>query len=57
MHLVILLLGLLTLGIYATLSFRSDPEKRSLFYLFVLIDLWLAAVFVYLVVSAVLDFN
>ena len=57
MHLVILVLGVLTLCIYATLSVRGDPEKRSLFYLFVLLDLWLAAVFVYLVVSAVLDYN
>lgn len=57
MHLVILLLGLLALCIYLTLGVRGDPEKRSLFYLFVLLDLWLAGVFVYLVVSAVLDYN
>ncbi len=57
MHLVIILLALLTLFVYLTLSVRSDPEKRSLFYLFVLIDLWLGSVFLYLLVSAVLDFN
>ena len=57
MHLVIILLGLLTLFVYLTLSVRRDPEKRSIFYLLVLIDLWLGSVFLYLLVSAVLDFN
>ncbi len=57
MHLVILLLALLTFFIYLTLGARRDPEKRMLFYLFALIDLWLGAVFIYLVVSAVLDYN
>ncbi len=57
MHLVILLLALLTFFIYLTLGARRDPEKRFLFYLFVLIDLWLSAVFIYLLVSAVLDYN
>ena len=45
MHLVILLLAFLAFFIYLTLGARNDPEKRKLFYLFVLIDLWLAAVF------------
>lgn len=57
MHLVILLLALLTFFIYLTLGARRDPEKRMLFYLFVLIDLWLSGVFIYLIVSAVLDYN
>ncbi len=57
MHLVIILLAVLTLFIYLTLATRHDPEKRMLFYLFVLIDLWLGSVFLYLLVSAVLDFN
>jgi hypothetical protein len=57
MHLVILLLAFLSFFIYLTLGTRRDPEKRKLFYLFVLIDLWLSAVFVYLVVSAILDYN
>ena len=57
MHLVIILLALLTLFIYLTLGARRDPERRNQFYLFVLIDLWLAGVFLYLLVSAVLDFN
>ena len=57
MHLVILLLAALSFFVYLTLGARQDPEKRKLYYLFLLIDLWLAAVFVYLLVSAVLDFN
>lgn len=54
MHLVIILLAALAFFIYLTLSTRSDPEKRKLFYLFVVIDLWLSAVFLYLLVTAVL---
>jgi hypothetical protein len=57
MHLVILLLAFLTFFVYLTLGARRDPEKRLLFYLFLLIDLWLGSVFIYLVVSAVLDYN
>ena len=57
MHLVILLLAALALFVYLTLDARRDAEKRKLFILYVLIDLWLAAVFIYLLVSAVLDFN
>jgi len=57
MHLVILLLAALAFFVYLTLGARRDPDKRKLYYLFLLIDLWLAVVFVYLLVSAVLDFN
>ena len=54
MHLVILLLAALAFFVYLTLGARRDPQKRKLFYLFVLIDLWLSAVFLYLVVTAIL---
>ena len=57
MHLVIVLLALLTLFLFLTLSIRRDPDKRKIFYLLVLIDLWLGSVFLYLLVSAVFDFN
>ena len=57
MHLVIVLLAALALCVYMTLATRHDPEKRKLFYLFVALDLWLAGVFLYLVVSAILDVN
>ena len=54
MHLVILLLGALAFFIYLTLDARGDPERRKLLVLYVLIDLWLAAVFLYLLVTALL---
>jgi hypothetical protein len=54
MHLVIILLAALAFFIYLTLGVRGDPGRRKLFYLFVVIDLWLSAVFLYLLVSAVL---
>ena len=57
MHLVILLLAFLAFFIYLTLGARQDPERRKQYYLFVLIDLWLSAVFIYLLVSAILDYN
>ena len=54
MHMVILLLAALAFFVFLTLGARRDPDKRKLFYLFVLIDLWLSAVFLYLVVTAVM---
>jgi hypothetical protein len=54
MHLVIVLLAALAFFIYLTLGVRGDPERRALFILYVLIDLWLGAVFLYLLVTAVL---
>jgi bacteriorhodopsin len=54
MHLVIILLTALAFFVFLTLGVRRDPDKRKLFYLFILIDLWLSAVFLYLVVAAVM---
>ena len=54
MHLVIVLLALLALFIYLTLGARGDPERRKMFVLYVIIDLWLGSVFLYLLVTAVL---
>ena len=54
MHLVIILLAALALFIYLTLGVRGDPERRKLFFLYVVIDLWLGGVFLYLLVTAVL---
>ena len=51
MHLVILLLAALALFVFLTLKARRDPEKRKLFVLYVLIDLWLSGVFIYLLVG------
>ena len=55
MHLVIALLAVLVFFLYMTLEARRDPEKRKLFYLYSLIDLYLAAVFLYLLVTAIND--
>lgn len=54
MHLVVALLGVLALFLYLTLGVAKDPEKRYYFYLYVLIDIWLSSVFIYLLVTAVL---
>jgi hypothetical protein len=55
MHLVILLLAALSFFIYQTQGVRNDPERRKVLVRDVLIDLWLSAVFLYLLVSALLN--
>ena len=55
MHLVILLLATLSFFIYLTLGVRNDPERRKLLVLYVVVDLWLSAAFLYLLVSALLN--
>ena len=55
MPLVILLLAALAIFLYLTLDARRDPERRKQYYLFLVIDIWLAAVFVFLLVTAVFD--
>ena len=54
MHLVIVLLAALAFFIFLTLGVRGNPERRKLFYLYVVIDLWLSAVFLYLLITALL---
>ncbi len=54
MHLVIVLLAALTFFVYLTLGVRRNPDKRKMFFLLVLIDLWLSGVFLYLLVTAVM---
>jgi hypothetical protein len=55
MHLVILLLAALAFFIYLTLGVRGDPERRKLLVLYILIDIWLATVFLYLLVTALMN--
>jgi hypothetical protein len=55
MHFVIILLAVLALFLYLTLSVAKDPEKRQFFYLYLLVDIWLGSVFVYLLISAISD--
>ena len=54
MHLVIVLLAALAFFIYLTLDARADPEKRKLYYLYIVIDLWLSGVFLYLLITALM---
>ena len=54
MHLVIILLAALVFFISLTLGVRNDPERRKIFFLYVVIDLWFGGVFLYLLVTAVL---
>ena len=52
MHLVILLLAVIALFLYLALGVRKDPDKRYFLYLYALIVIWLTAVFLYLLVTA-----
>lgn len=52
MHLVIALLAALALFLYLTLGVARNPQKRHFFYLYLLADLWLGAVFIYLLLAA-----
>ena len=54
MHLVIVLLAALAFFIFLTLGARGDPERRKLFVLYVVVDLWLASVFLYLLITALM---
>ena len=55
MHVVVALLGVLALFLYLTLGAMGKPEKRYFFYLYLLIDIWLSSVFIYLLVTALLN--
>ncbi len=55
MQFVIILLAALALFLYLTLGVARDPNKKKFFYLYLLIDIWLGGVFVYLLVSALLN--
>lgn len=55
MPLVILLLAALAIFLYLTLDARRDPERRKQYYLFLAIDVWIAAVFVFVLITAVFD--
>jgi hypothetical protein len=54
MHLVILLLAALSFLIYITHWVRHDTERRKQLVLYVFIDILLSAVFLYLLISALL---
>jgi hypothetical protein len=53
MHLVIALLATLTFFIFLTLQARKKPERKMQMVLFLVIDIWLSTVFLYLLYEAV----
>ena len=53
MHFVIVLLAILAFFLYLTLGVAKDPEKRKFFYLYLLVDIWLGSIFIYLLISAI----
>lgn len=55
MHFVIILLAVLALFLYLTLGVARDVEKRKFFYLYLLVDIWLSSIFIYLLVTALSD--
>ncbi len=55
MQFVIILLAALAFFLYLTLGVAKDPNKKKFFYLYLLIDIWLGGVFIYLLVSALLN--
>jgi hypothetical protein len=52
---VIVLLAVMAFFLYLTLGVAKDPQKKKFFYLYLLIDIWLASVFIYLLISAFSD--
>jgi hypothetical protein len=52
---VIILLAVIAFFLYLTLGVAKDPQKKNFFYLYLLIDIWLASVFAYLLISAFSD--
>ncbi len=55
MHFMIALLAALAFFLFLTLGVAKDPHKRRYFYLFLLIDIWLTCVFIYLIYEALID--
>lgn len=55
MQFVILLLAALAFFLFLTLGVARNPEKRNYFYLFLLVDIWLASVFIYLIYEALIN--
>ncbi len=52
---LIILLGALAFFLFLTLSVAKDRENKKYFYLFLVIDIWLASVFIYLIYEALID--
>ncbi len=48
MPLIMLVMAALAIFLFLTLSVRNDPERRKQFYLYVVIDVWLGGVLIFL---------
>ena len=55
MQFMIALLAALALFLFLTLGAAKIPENRNFFYLFLLVDIWLSCVFIYLIYEALFD--
>lgn len=55
MPLIVILLAVLVFFLYLTLQARRNPLRRKQFYLYLLVDLWLGGVFVFLVLTGILS--
>ena len=55
MQFMIALLAALAFFLFLTLGVAKNAEKRRYFYLYLLIDIWLTCVFIYLIYEALLD--
>ena len=49
------LLAALACFLFLTLIVAKKPENRKFFYLFLLVDIWLSSVFIYLIYEALLN--
>jgi hypothetical protein len=52
---MIALLAALAFFLFLTLGVAKDPQKRNYFYLYLLVDIWLTSVFIYLIYEALID--
>lgn len=55
MQFMIALLAALAFFLFLTLGVAKDPQKRKYFYLYLLVDIWLTSVFIYLIYEALID--
>ncbi len=48
-----LVMAALALFLFLTLGARNDPERRKQFYLYVVIDVWLGGVLIFLLATGI----
>ena len=55
MQFMIALLAALAFFLFLTLAVAKNPARKKYFYLFLLVDIWLSCVFIYLIYEAFID--